>query len=151
MCIRHTSFMTSKCKNQGKNEICSVKIYGAPCTVMHDLRARKKRRKTSVARANAKVTFHTITSLWVASDLSTLYFKLINFLTQWEGLHKIRNLFLQGRNAIFKMSPSLNCSMEISRMHRNFQNWNDMKHEPRKFWLEVTIFLNLCKFILLYY
>ena len=80
--------MTSKCKNQGKNKICLVKVYGAPCTVMHDLRARKK-------RANAKVTFRTITSLRVAFDLSTLYFKLINFRIQWEGLHKIRDLLVR--------------------------------------------------------
>ena len=26
-------------------------------------------------------------------------------------------------------------------MHRNFENWNDMRHEPRKFWLAETIFL----------
>ena len=37
--------------------------------------------------------------------------------------------------------------MEISRMHRNFENWNDMRHEPRKFWLAETIFFNLCKII----
>ena len=29
------------------------------------------------------------------------------------------------------MSYSLNFSMEISRMHRHFESWNDMKHEPR--------------------
>ena len=27
------------------------------------------------------------------------------------------------------------------RMHRHFKNWNDMKHEPRKFWLAKTIVL----------
>ena len=34
--------MTSKCKNQGKKKICSVKVYGAPCTVMHDLALERK-------------------------------------------------------------------------------------------------------------
>ena len=43
------------------------------------------------------------------------------------------------------MSHSLNCSMEISRMHSNFENWNDMRHEPRKFWLTETIFLIYAK------
>ena len=32
-------------------------------------------------------------------------------------------------------------------MHRHFENWNDMKHEPRKFWLTATTFFNLCKII----
>ena len=43
------------------------------------------------------------------------------------------------------MSHSLNCSMEISRMHPNFENWNDMRHEPQKFWLTETIFLIYAK------
>ena len=43
------------------------------------------------------------------------------------------------------MSHSFNCSMAISRMHRNFENWNDMKHEPRKFWLAETFFLIYAK------
>ena len=25
-------------------------------------------------------------------------------------------------------------------MHRHFKNWNDMKHEPRKFWSTKTVF-----------
>ena len=30
--------------------------------------------------------------------------------------------------------------MEMSRMHRHFENWNDMKHELRKFWsVEIII------------
>ena len=45
------------------------------------------------------------------------------------------------------MSHSFSCSMEISRMHQKFENWNDMRHEPRKFWLAETIFFNLCKII----
>ena len=32
-------------------------------------------------------------------------------------------------------------------MHRHFENWNDMKHEPRKFWLTATTSFNLCKII----
>ena len=56
---------------------------------------RKEGKPQSVAQANAKVTFHTITSLRVASDLSTFYFKLMTFRIQWEGLQKIMDLFLQ--------------------------------------------------------
>ena len=33
------------------------------------------------------------------------------------------------------MSHSLNFSMEMSRMHQHLENWNDMKHELRKFCL----------------
>ena len=43
------------------------------------------------------------------------------------------------------MSPSLNSSMEISRMHRHFESWYDMKHEPQKLWLVETIFLIYAK------
>ena len=32
-------------------------------------------------------------------------------------------------------------------MYRHFENWNDMKHEPRKFWLTATTFFNLCNII----
>ena len=60
ICMGYTSFMTSKSKNQRRNKICSVNVYGTPCTGMHDLCARKKRRKASVAQANTKVRFHTI-------------------------------------------------------------------------------------------
>ena len=56
---------------------------------------RKALRKTSVTQTNSKGMFHTITSLWVVSDLSALYFKLMTFRIQWEGLHKIMDLFLQ--------------------------------------------------------
>ena len=40
---------------------------------------RKILRKTSVTQANAKVMFHAITSLGVASDVSALYFKLMTY------------------------------------------------------------------------
>ena len=30
-------------------------------------------------------------------------------------------------------------------MHQHFENWNDMKHEPRKFWSAETIFLIYAK------
>ena len=41
---------------------------------MHNLGAGKKSSKENLCtQANAKVMFHTITSLGVASDLSTLY------------------------------------------------------------------------------
>ena len=64
---------------------------------MHNLRARKK-------RATSKVTFRTITSLWVAFDLSTLYFKLINFRIQWEGLHETwATEILVGGNYFFNL------------------------------------------------
>ena len=43
------------------------------------------------------------------------------------------------------MSHSLSYSMEITRMHRHFENWNDMKHEPWKFWSAETIFLIYAK------
>ena len=46
------------------------------------------------------------------------------------------------------MSLSLSqlLDMEISCMHRHFENWNDMKLEPRKFWSAETIFsFKLCK------
>ena len=43
------------------------------------------------------------------------------------------------------MSHSFSYSMEISRMHQKFENWNDMRHEPRKFWLAETIFLIYAK------
>ena len=33
------------------------------------------------------------------------------------------------------MSHSLNFSMEMSRMHQHLENWNDMKHELRRFCL----------------
>ena len=32
-------------------------------------------------------------------------------------------------------------------MHRHFENWNDMKHEPRKFWSAESTFFSLCKII----
>ena len=78
---------TLNARIKGESKICSVKVYGTPCTTMHNLRGRKKRTKTSVccSRANAKVTFHTITSLWVASDLSTFSFKLMTFRIKWEA------------------------------------------------------------------
>ena len=63
---------------------------------MHNLGAGKKSSKENLCtQANAKVMFHTITSLGVASDLSTLYFKLMTFCIQCEDLHRIRDLFLQ--------------------------------------------------------
>ena len=31
------------------------------------------------------------------------------------------------------------------RMHRHFKNWNDMKHEPRKFWSTKTVFFIYAK------
>ena len=45
------------------------------------------------------------------------------------------------------MSHSLNCSMEISLMHKHFENWNDMKHELWKFWSMKTIFLIFAKLV----
>ena len=42
---------------------------------------------------NAKVMFHTIIYSLVMSDLSTLYFKLMTFRIQWEGLHNNMDLF----------------------------------------------------------
>ena len=87
--------MTSvKARIKGKNKICSGKVYGTLYTRIYNLPTRKKRRKTGVAQANSKVTFHTVTSLWVVYDLSTIYFKLITCRFQWEGLHKIMDLFL---------------------------------------------------------
>ena len=80
---------------KGENKTCSGKVYGTPCTMMQNLCARKKRRNTFVAQANAEVTFQTITSSWVVSDLSTLYFKLMTFRIQSEGLHKNMGRFLQ--------------------------------------------------------
>lgn len=41
ICMRHTSFTISKCKNQRKNIICSVKVYSTLCTMTHNLRAKK--------------------------------------------------------------------------------------------------------------
>ena len=38
--------MTSKFKNQRQKKTGSVKVYDTPCTTVHNLRARKKRRKT---------------------------------------------------------------------------------------------------------
>ena len=35
--------------------------------------------------------------------------------------------------------------MEMSRMHRHLENWNDMKHELRKFWLADFFFLIYAK------
>ena len=32
-------------------------------------------------------------------------------------------------------------------MHWHFENWNDIKHEPRKFWSAESTFFNLCKII----
>ena len=43
---------------KGKNKIFLAKVYGTL-----NVGAIKKRRKTCVAQANAKVTFHTITTL----------------------------------------------------------------------------------------
>ena len=80
---------------KGKNKICSGKVYGTLCTGIHNLPTRKKQRKTCVAQANSKVTFHNVTSLWVVYDLSTIYFKLMTFRFQWEDLHKIIDLFLK--------------------------------------------------------
>ena len=66
----------------------------APGFIIYALERKRRRRKTSIAQANAKVTFHTITNLWVASDLSTLYSKLMTFRIHREGLHTIMDLFL---------------------------------------------------------
>ena len=41
------------------------------------------------------------------------------------------------------MSHSLDHLMEISRMHQHFENWNDMKHEAKKFWSAQTISLKI--------
>ena len=30
-------------------------------------------------------------------------------------------------------------------MHWDFENWNDMKHKPQKFWLVETFFFYWCK------
>ena len=43
------------------------------------------------------------------------------------------------------MSHSLNYSLEIRCMHQHFENWNDMKHEPQKFWSAETIFFIYAK------
>ena len=43
------------------------------------------------------------------------------------------------------MSHSLNFSMEMSRMHQHLENWNDMKHELRKFCLADFFFLIYAK------
>ena len=62
--MRHSNFMTSvTARIKGKNKICSGKVYGTLCTGIHNLPTRKKRRKTGVAQANSKVTFHTVMSL----------------------------------------------------------------------------------------
>ena len=88
--MRHTAFMTCNWKNQ-------MQKY----TTIHNLRGRKKRRKTYVDQGNAKVTFHNITTRTYDSRVTcrhfptTLYFKLMTFRIEWEGLHKIMDLFLQ--------------------------------------------------------
>ena len=70
-------------------------------TTIHNLRGRKKRRKTYVDQGNAKVTFHNITTRTYDTRVTcrhfptTLYFKLMTFRIEWEGLHKIMDLFLQ--------------------------------------------------------
>ena len=46
------------------------------------MKARKKRRKTSVVQTNSKVTLHIVTSLRVMFGLSTLYFKKDGHLTE---------------------------------------------------------------------
>ena len=133
-------------ESKAKKNICSVKFYGTPYPTMQNLLTKRKRTKTSVAQANAKVTFHAIMSLWVTSNLSTLYFKLMTFpihpvgrLAQDHGsfplVRACNNTFLTRYrvNQFYKMSCSLNCSIEISRMHWHFENWDDMKHEPRNF------------------
>lgn len=43
------------------------------------------------------------------------------------------------------MSHSLNCLMEVGRVHRHFESWYDMKLEPQKLWLVETIFLIYAK------
>ena len=58
--MEQTSFITSKCETQGGKK----KIAQSKCRIPHALhKLRKKRaRKTSIAQADSKVTFHTITS-----------------------------------------------------------------------------------------
>ena len=84
--MRHvTALLPLNARIKGKNKTCSGKVYGTPFTMMQNLRARKKRRKTFVAQANTGVTFQSIMSSWVTSDLSTLYFKLMTFRIQSKG------------------------------------------------------------------
>ena len=54
----------------------------------------------------------------------------MTFRFQWEGLHKIIDLFL-----IKSHAPA----------------FSDMKHELWKFWLAETIVFNLCKIIPIHY
>ena len=59
--MEQTSFITSKCETQGgKKKLLSQSVeYPMHCII----KLRKKRaRKTSIAQADSKVTFHTITS-----------------------------------------------------------------------------------------
>ena len=53
----------------------------------------------------------------------------MTFRFQWEGLHKIIDLFLKSHAPAF----------------------SDMKHELWKFWLAETIVFNLCKIIPIHY
>ena len=49
--------MTSKLRIKGKNKTCSVNVYGTPCTTMHNLRARKKRRKKKLLKQTLRSSF----------------------------------------------------------------------------------------------
>ena len=146
--MRHTSFMTLKCKNQRQKKTFVQSNF----MVLHTQRCKiyslkGKERKPLLLKQMQRWHFtQPIMSLWVTSNLSTLYFKLMTFpihpvgrLAQDHGsfpsIRACNNTFLTRYrvNQFYKMSCSLNCSIEISRMHWHFENWDDMKHEPRNF------------------
>ena len=77
--MRHT-YIPASTRIKGKYTACSVKVYGTPCSRKHYMLERKEGKFLLLKQNNnAKVTFHTIMSSWVMSDLSTPYFKLMTF------------------------------------------------------------------------
>ena len=93
------AYMTSwplNARTKGKNKICSVKVYGTPWTMMHNLCAKKKRKPLllkQMLRSHFTLSLAYDVQLYESHLTSqhSLYFEPIRtFCIQWEGLRKIR-------------------------------------------------------------
>ena len=100
---------------KSKNKTCSVKDYGTPCTTMHNLRAREKRRQTlrslfTLSRAHES---RLTCTLFQTTDFPYPVGKLNNTDLPLQHAGLVRIFFFRGiEQTNLKMSHFLNCSME---------------------------------------